>query len=104
MDNTLLQQALQRIEALEKEVQNLKISSAIPLDIERSFENRGFIERLSIDEIDPTIYDSLNTLVPVDGSGVGDIPLLAFPIRWIKLTRTFEAGGNFYIPAYTLFN
>lgn len=42
------QQLIQRIESLEREIQNLKSSSSIPYEIDNAFNNRGFLKSNSL--------------------------------------------------------
>ena len=97
-DNQSLQN---QINELRKEISLLKSNSTIPLNVDNAFQQRGFMKYITVEELDPLSYDSLNTLVPTPS---GDFPVLAFPVRWIKLTLTYPGGASYVIPAYTLFN
>lgn len=95
-------QSLQnQIDELKREINSLKSGGTIPLNIDNAFQQRGFMKYITVEEIDPLAYDSLNTLVETPS---GDVPVLAFPIRWIKLTLSYPGSGSYIIPAYTLFN
>ena len=98
MDNNNLQN---QINELRKEINLLKSNSTIPLTVDNAFQQRGFLKYITVEEIDPLAYDSLNTLVDTPS---GDFPVLAFPIRWIKLTLGYPGSGSYIVPAYTLFN
>jgi hypothetical protein len=93
------QQLQKRIEALEKQVASLNQSSTISYQVENAFQNRGFLNKVSYESIDPLAYDNLNTLVPTP---TGDFPVIAFPVRWLKLKDVYGGGGNYLVPVYTL--
>lgn len=95
------EQLLKRIEQLEREIQSLKTSQSIPFDIDRAFEGRGFLKYIEFEEIDPLDFDTLNTLVPTPS---GDFPVIAFPIRWMKIKNSLPGNKNYIIPAYTADN
>jgi hypothetical protein len=97
----------QRIAQLERDVkmliqQNnaLKNIATLPYDVDKTFEGRNFLKYASVEVIDPEAYDTLNTLLPTDTT---DFPVLAFPIRWLKINLTLGTNGqSFLIPIYTL--
>lgn len=90
-----------QIAELTKKVDALYMANSIPLRVDQAFQERGFLKEIEVQSLDPLVYDNLNTLVPTPS---GDFPVIAFPVRWIKLTQEFNGGGNFYIPAYTLYD
>lgn len=98
MNNESLQK---QIDSLQAQINQLKNGNTIPLDIDNAFQNRGFLKHITVEQLDPLDYDTLNTLVPTPS---GDFPVIAFPVRWIKLTLTYPGGASYIIPAYTLFN
>jgi len=83
--------------ALEKEINALKQSSTIPLDISRSFVGRGFLKQTAYKDIDPLQYISLSTSITLTGDPqVIDVP--AFPWRYALL----EGTPNYYVPIMVL--
>lgn len=94
-----IQKLKMQMDKLQKQIDTLNQSSTITFKVDNAFKNRGFLKKMSYDALDPLDYDTLNTLIDTPS---GDVPVLAFPIRWIKLTDTYGGGGNYYVPAYTL--
>jgi hypothetical protein len=94
MENELLK----RIEALEKEIQDLKSVNNLSLQVQRTFEARGFLNSTQLESIDPLDWDSLNRVIPLSGSAE-DITVLEYPYRWAKLNNN-QADIDLYIPVY----
>ena len=79
-----------RILALEKEIQNLRASFSVPLDMQRSLEDRGF-PRVTVDVAAPNGYIRI-----LDLGDAGEYEILDFPNRWLRL----DTAINAYIPVY----
>jgi hypothetical protein len=94
-----IKQLQQQVAELQKQIDTLNQSSTITFQVDNAFKNRGFLKKIEYQALDPLDYDTLNTLIDTPS---GDVPVLAFPIRWLKLTDTYGSGGNYYVPAYTL--
>lgn len=66
MDN---QQLIQRIEALEKEIQNLKQSSTIPYEVVSAFSGRGFFNENNFIIAGQTEVNAFGTInIPIKGA------------------------------------
>lgn len=103
--NPEIEQLKKEMAELRQKVTALTSAQSIPFDIDRAFDARGFVKHTQIrSDIDPLSYDSLFLEVPVDGSGVGSMQVLEFPIRWMQITKGLAGGEDFLIPLYTLNN
>lgn len=94
MENELLK----RIEALEKEIQDLKSVNNLSLQVQKTFEARGFLNSTELESIDPLSWDSLNRIIPLSGNAE-DIEVLEWPYRWAKLNNAV-ADIDLYVPVY----
>lgn len=91
------QQMEQTILDLQRQINALKQSSTIPLDIDRSFVGRGYMKSISINQIDPLDYISLSTSLSLTGNPqIINVP--AFPWRYARL----QGSQNYYVPLMVL--
>jgi hypothetical protein len=98
-ENQLLKK---EIADLKRDVDLLKKATVtnLPYSTDRTIEARQFLKYISVEQIDPLEYDTLNTEVPTTPDS---FPVIGFPVRWLKINLTFGTNNQFfYIPIYTL--
>lgn len=95
--NNDIEMLKREISQLRKEIDNMKIASNIPFEIDSAFQNRGFTktEQSEATSFDMTSNAGFRQTLSLTG-GAEDIVVPAFPVRWKRLSD----GSNLYIPLH----